>query len=68
MKLLLIIPAVITFMVILNFLFTDSIVLSKGDKAPSFTLNDQDGNTHNLSDYKGQWIVVYFFPMADTPG
>ena len=68
MKLLLIIPAVITFMVILNFFFTDSIVLSKGDKAPSFTLNDQDGNTHNLSDYKGQWIVVYFFPMADTPG
>ena len=55
-------------MVILNFFSTDSIVLSVGDKAPSFTLNDQDGNTHNLSDYKGQWIVVYFFPMADTPG
>ena len=68
MKLLLIIPAVITFMVILNFFSTDSIVLSVGDKAPCFTLNDQDGNTHNLSDYKGQRIVVYFFPMADTPG
>ena len=55
-------------MVILNFFSTDSIVLSKGDKAPSFTLSDQDGNTHNLSDYIGKRIIVYFFPMADTPG
>ena len=55
-------------MVSLNFFSADKIVLSKGDKAPPFTLSDQDGKTHNLSDYIGKRIIVYFFPMADTPG
>ena len=68
MKLLLIIPALFIIMVSLNFFSADKIVLSKGDKAPLFTLSDQDGKTHNLSDYIGKRIIVYFFPMADTPG
>jgi peroxiredoxin Q/BCP len=55
-------------MVSLNFFSAGKIVLSKGDKAPLFTLSDQDGKTHNLSDYIGKRIIVYFFPMADTPG
>ena len=68
MKLLILIPALFTIMIFLNFFSTDKIVLAIGDIAPSFTLSDQDGKTHNLSDYKGKKIVVYFFPMADTPG
>jgi len=55
-------------MVYLNFFSKDKIVLSEGDDAPSFSLRDQDGKIHNLSDYKGMRIIVYFFPMADTPG
>jgi len=55
-------------MVYLNFFSNDKIVLSEGDDAPSFSLRDQDGKIHNLSDYKGMRIIVYFFPMADTPG
>ena len=55
-------------MVYLNFFSNDKIVLSEGDDAPSFSLRDQDGKTHNLSDYKGMRIIIYFFPMADTPG
>ena len=55
-------------MVYLNFFSNDMIVLSEGDDAPSFSLRDQDGKTHNLSDYKGMRIIIYFFPMADTPG
>ena len=55
-------------MVYLNFFSSDNIVLSEGDDAPSFSLRDQDGKIHNLSDYKGMRIIVYFFPMADTPG
>ena len=34
--------------------------LAPGDRAPAFTLNDQDGNKVKLSDYKGQKVVVYF--------
>lgn len=37
-------------------------------KAPDFALPDQDGNKHKLSDYKGQWVLLYFYPKDDTPG
>lgn len=33
-----------------------------------FSLPDQDGKTHKLSDYKGKWVVLYFYPKDDTPG
>ncbi len=36
--------------------------------APDFNLPDQDGNKHKLSDYKGQWVLVYFYPKDNTPG
>jgi len=36
--------------------------------APDFALQDQDGNTHRLSDYAGRWLVLYFYPRDDTPG
>jgi len=42
--------------------------LEKGDKAPSFSAKDQDGNVHTLSDYKGKKLVVFFYPKANTPG
>ena len=42
--------------------------VSVGMKAPNFQLPDQDSTTHQLSDYIGSMVVLYFFPMADTPG
>lgn len=39
-----------------------------GDLAPDFTLPDQEGNQHTLSAYKGQWVLLYFYPKDDTPG
>ena len=39
-----------------------------GDKAPSFSAKDQDGNLHKLSDYSGKKLVVFFYPKASTPG
>ncbi|BBZ32651.1 thioredoxin-dependent thiol peroxidase [Mycolicibacterium confluentis] len=42
--------------------------LEAGDKAPSFSLPDADGNTVKLSDFKGRKVVVYFYPAASTPG
>ena len=37
-------------------------------KAPHFSLSDQNNKIHNLEDYKGRWVVVYFYPRDDTPG
>ena len=42
--------------------------LKPGDKAPAFTLLDQDGNSVKLSELKGRKVLVYFYPKADTPG
>jgi len=36
--------------------------------APSFTLPDQTGTMHTLSQYKGKWVILYFYPKDDTPG
>jgi thioredoxin-dependent peroxiredoxin len=43
-------------------------VLAEGDKAPAFSLPDQNGEKVKLSDLKGQTIVLYFYPKADTSG
>lgn len=37
-------------------------------KATNFSLPDQDGKTHTLDDYKGKWVVLYFYPKDGTPG
>ncbi|MEO6118814.1 MAG: peroxiredoxin [Methylotenera sp.] len=42
--------------------------LQIGDDAPSFTLNDAQGQTHYLSNYAGKYLVLYFYPKDDTPG
>ena len=42
--------------------------LKVGDKVPSFTAKDQDGNAISLSDYAGKKVVVFFYPKANTPG
>jgi len=43
-------------------------VPAEGDRAPDFTLPDQHGEPVRLSDFKGQTVVLYFYPRADTPG
>jgi len=43
-------------------------VLEPGDKAPAFSLPDQSGEKVRLSDLKGETVVLYFYPRADTPG
>lgn len=39
-----------------------------GQAAPGFKLQDQHGKTQELSQYKGKWVVLYFYPKDDTPG
>ena len=43
-------------------------MLEQGSIAPDFTLSDQSGKTHSLSDFRGQWVIVYFYPKDLTPG
>jgi thioredoxin-dependent peroxiredoxin len=42
--------------------------LTEGAQAPTFTLPDQDGNPVSLEDFKGNKVLVYFYPADDTPG
>jgi peroxiredoxin Q/BCP len=42
--------------------------LEVGKKAPSFTLQDENGSKVALADLAGQWVVLYFYPKDDTPG
>ena len=37
-------------------------------RAEAFTLSDQEGRSHSLSDYEGKWVVLYFYPKDNTPG
>ena len=39
-----------------------------GEMAPSFRLQDQNGQWRTLEEYRGQWVALYFYPKADTPG
>ncbi len=43
-------------------------MLIEGREAPDFTLPDQNGNAVSLHGLRGSWVVVYFYPRADTPG
>ncbi|MCX8093465.1 MAG: thioredoxin-dependent thiol peroxidase [Candidatus Goldbacteria bacterium] len=43
-------------------------MLSPGEKAPDFCLNNQDSEQVCLKDFKGKWVVLYFYPKDDTPG
>ena len=42
-------------------------MLAEGDRAPDFTLPDQDGNQVSLSSLREETVVLYFYPRADTP-
>ncbi|MCE5273398.1 thioredoxin-dependent thiol peroxidase [bacterium] len=43
-------------------------MVKAGDRAPDFSLPDQAESTARLGDYRGKWVVLYFYPKDDTPG
>lgn len=43
-------------------------MLTEGTRAPSFTVPDQDGQPVSLEDFAGRWVVLWWYPMASTPG
>jgi thioredoxin-dependent peroxiredoxin len=42
--------------------------ISSGVQAPDFALPDENNNMRRLSDFRGRWVVLYFYPKDDTPG
>ncbi len=42
--------------------------IKEGKLAPDFKAPDQNGEEHKLSDYRGKWVLIYFYPKDDTPG
>jgi thioredoxin-dependent peroxiredoxin len=43
-------------------------LLQAGQKAPDFSVKDQDGNIVKLTDFSSQWLILYFYPKDSTPG
>jgi thioredoxin-dependent peroxiredoxin len=43
-------------------------LIEQGQQAPEFELRDQDGELVHRSDFRGRWVLLYFYPKADTPG
>ena len=43
-------------------------MIQPGSAAPHFTLDSDQGRPVSLEDFRGRWVVLYFFPKADTPG
>jgi thioredoxin-dependent peroxiredoxin len=50
------------------FCITSAADLELGGSAPAFKLQDQNGKWHELKDYRGKWVVLYFYPKDQTPG
>ncbi|MBV6520703.1 MAG: putative peroxiredoxin bcp [Gemmatimonadaceae bacterium] len=43
-------------------------MIAVGHKAPDFTVASDTGDDVSLKDYRGRWVVLFFYPKADTPG
>lgn len=48
--------------------YVNMMKVKENQKAPAFSLLDQEGKVHRLADHKGEWVLVYFYPKDDTPG
>ena len=68
MTIILLIIAIIALVFLLSKQSEAASVPTPGDTAPDFRLVDQNGQIKKLSDFSGQWVVLYFYPKDDTPG
>jgi peroxiredoxin Q/BCP len=68
MKILLLILAIVALVFLISKQSEAANTPKSGDTAPDFRLVDQNGTIRSLSDFSGQWVVLYFYPKDDTPG
>jgi len=67
LKIILLLLIVLAAIFLVPRLFSRQAKPSEGNIAPDFTLPSQDGTVH-LADYRGKWVVLYFYPKDQTPG
>lgn len=68
LRIVLLLAVVVILIVLVPRLLSRSAAPSEGSSAPDFTLSSQEGTPVSLKDYRGQWVVLYFYPKDQTPG
>ena len=68
LRILLLVVVLAVLVVLVPRLASRSAVPAEGSNAPDFTLPSQDGSLVSLKDYRGKWVVLYFYPKDQTPG
>jgi peroxiredoxin Q/BCP len=67
-RIVLLLAVVVVLVVLVPRLLSRSATPSEGSNAPDFTLPSQEGSSVSLKDYRGKWVVLYFYPKDQTPG
>jgi len=68
LRIILLVLVVIVAVIAVPRLLSRSVKPAEGSMAPDFTLPSQDGTPVSLKDYRGKWVVLYFYPKDQTPG
>lgn len=68
LRIALLLVVVVLLVVLVPHLLSRSKAPTEGSVAPDFTLPSQDGSQVSLKDYRGKWVVLYFYPKDQTPG
>jgi thioredoxin-dependent peroxiredoxin len=68
LRIILLVLVVIAAVLVVPRLLSSSAKPPEGSMAPEFTLRSQDGSSVRLKDYRGKWVVLYFYPKDQTPG
>lgn len=68
LRIVLLLAVVVALVVLVPRLLSRSATPAEGSVAPDFTLPSQEGSSLSLKDYRGKWVVLYFYPKDQTPG
>jgi len=68
LRIVLLVAAVVIAILVVPRLLSRGTAPALGSNAPDFTLPSQDGTPVSLKDYRGKWVVLYFYPKDQTPG
>ena len=68
LRIVLLLAVVLALVVLVPRVLSRSATPSAGSNAPDFTLSSQEGSSVSLNDYRGKWVVLYFYPKDQTPG
>jgi thioredoxin-dependent peroxiredoxin len=68
LRIVLLLAVILVLVVLVPRLLSRGATPSEGSNAPDFTLPSQEGSSVSLKDYRGKWVVLYFYPKDQTPG